>query len=76
MLDAACTNDVVTQGILVGAHNSIQAARKKCANNIKCALDFYYYSQFYIATFQTATHGVHATHHIIFIFLVYLLIEC
>ena len=41
--------------------NSIQAARKKYANNIKFTLDFYYYSQFYMATFQTATHGVHAT---------------
>ena len=41
--------------------HSIQAARKKFANNIKHALDFYYYSQFYMATFQTATHGVHAT---------------
>ena len=41
--------------------HSIQAARKKFANNIKRALEFYYYSQFYMAKFQTATHGVHAT---------------
>ena len=41
--------------------HSIQAARKKYANNNKCTLDFYYYSQFYMATFQTATHGEHAT---------------
>ena len=41
--------------------HSIQAARKKYANNIKCTLDFYYNSQFYMATFQTATHGAHAT---------------
>ena len=40
--------------------HSIQAARKKYANDIKRALDFYYYSQFYMATFQTATHGAHA----------------
>ena len=40
--------------------HSIQAASKKYANNIKCPLDFYYYSQFYMATFQTATHGAHA----------------
>ena len=39
--------------------HSIQAARKKYANNIKRALDFYYYLQFYMATFQTATHGAH-----------------
>ena len=31
------------------------------SNNIKRSLDFYYYSQFYMATFQTATHGKHAT---------------
>ena len=40
--------------------HSIQAARKKYANNIKHALDFCY-SQFYMATFQTATHGEHVT---------------
>ena len=40
--------------------HSIQAARKKYANNIKPTLDFYYYSQIYTATFQTATHSVHA----------------
>ena len=40
--------------------HSIQATRKKYANNIKRTLDFYYYSQFYMATFQTATHGAHA----------------
>ena len=34
---------------------SIHAARKNYANNIKRTLDFYYYSQFYMATFQTAT---------------------
>ena len=37
--------------------HSIQAAIKKDANNIKHAVDFYYYSQFYMATFQTATHS-------------------
>ena len=41
--------------------HSIQAARKKYANNIKHALDFHYYSQFYMATFQTGTNGAHAT---------------
>ena len=44
----------------INCHN-IQAARKKYANNIKRALNFYYYSQFYMATFQTGTHGAHAT---------------
>ena len=39
--------------------HSIQAARKKSPNNIERSLDFYYYSQFYMATFQTAAHGVH-----------------
>ena len=34
---------------------------KKYANNIKHALDFYYYSQFYMAIFETATHGAHTT---------------
>ena len=44
----------------IDCHNiiNIQAARKKYANNIKCTLDFYCYSQFYMAPFQTATHGV------------------
>ena len=41
--------------------HSIQAARKKYANNIKHAVDFYYYSKFDMATFQAATHGAHAT---------------
>ena len=35
--------------------------QEKNANNIKCALDFYYNSQFYMVTFQTGTHGAHAT---------------
>ena len=55
--------------------DSIQAARKKYANNIKRALNFYYYSQFYMATVQTGTHGAHE--HLMHIYLsVYLLIEC
>ena len=41
--------------------HSRQAARKKYAKNIKHALDFSYYSQFYMVTFHTATHGAHAT---------------
>ena len=49
---------------IINCH-SIQDTRKKYANNIKRALDFYYYSQFYMATFQTGTHGgddgAHAT---------------
>ena len=40
--------------------HSIQAARKNYANNIKCYLDSYCSSQFYMATFQTATYGAHA----------------
>ena len=55
--------------------HSIQTARKKYANNIKCNLDFYYYSQFYMATFQTATRGAHATLKAYFLFGVSL-IEC
>ena len=33
--------------------HSIQAARKKYANNIKHALDFYYYHHFCMATFKS-----------------------
>ena len=40
--------------------HSIQAAQKKDANNIERTLDFYYSSQFYMAKFQTAIHGMHA----------------
>ena len=39
---------------------SKQAARKKYVNNIKCTLNFYYYSQFYMATLQTAIHSANA----------------
>ena len=38
----------------VGCH-SIQATRKKYANNIERTLDFFYSSQFYMITFQAAT---------------------
>ena len=40
--------------------HSTQATRKKYANNIECTLDFYYSSEFYMATSLVLTHGMHA----------------
>ena len=37
--------------------HSIQAARKKYANNIKRALGFYYYSPFLYGNIQVSTYG-------------------
>ena len=42
--------------------HSIQAARKKYANNIKRALDFYYYSQFLYGNISVCKYGMHVQH--------------
>ena len=56
--------------------NSVQAARKKYVNNIKCALDFYYYSPFLYGNTEFLNIWYRWKTWWILIFTVYLLIEC
>ena len=42
--------------------HSIQAARKKSANNIKRALDFYYYSPFMYGNISVCQYGAYVQH--------------